>query len=277
MKIILLVSLLATQTLGETLVVPLICSPGVSSTDNTVQCVFDGVNLELDNDEEMTMLDTTPVLLDEENYYEIKFENSTLPHLPEKLFEQVVKLRSFRASDSGVEELHENVFASAKHLRKLYLSQNKLEKLVSTSFKGADDLGLIDLSLNKIESIEPMTFDHLRYLSYVNLSHNQMEMLDPELFKSNSMLLNIDLSHNLLKSLELQLGSVTSVDASFNMIENFSMTQAEAKLNNQYYSKFYVKIFLSHNHITQFKVDKRFKVRHLALDHNNNNISQQFV
>lgn len=259
-------------TYAETLVVPLICSPGLSTTDRTVQCIFDGVDTTENNDEHeaMTLLDTTPVSLDAaENYYEITFENSTLPHLPEKLFEQVVKLRTLRACDSGVEELQEEVFGSAKHLRKLFLARNKLEKLHASSFKGAKDLGLIDMSFNNIVTIEQMTFDELKYLSYVNLSNNQIDFVDADLFKSNSMLLNIDLSNNHLKNLELQLGSVTSIDASYNMIENFWMEQVEAKLNDQYYSKFYVKIFLSHNQVHQFKVDKRFKVRHLALDHNN--------
>lgn len=265
---IFLITFFVSPIFCETLVVPLICSPELSTTDRTVQCIFDGVDLTENDDEEMTVLDTTLVQLDDKNYYEIKFENSTLPHLPKKLFEQVVKLRTVRACDSGVEELQQDVFASAKHLRKLFLARNKLEKLKVTSFKGANDLGLIDLSFNHIVTIDQETFDELKYLSYVNLSHNQIDFVDADLFKANRMLLNIDLSHNQLKNLELQMGSVTSIDASHNMIENFWMEQVEAKLIDQYYSKFYVKIFLSHNQINQFKVDKRFKVRHLALDHN---------
>ncbi|XP_063705002.1 insulin-like growth factor-binding protein complex acid labile subunit [Culicoides brevitarsis] len=252
---------------GETLVVPLICASDISTYDKTVQCTVNDLIVSR-NDETPTEIDTTPIELGPDRYYEIVFENSTLPHLPSQLFEQVEKLRTLKAINCGVEELQSEVFGNASYLRKLFLAHNEIEKLDATSFKGANDLGLIDLPFNKITTIEQMTFDDLTYLSYVNLSYNQIDFVDADLFKANSMLLNIDLSHNQLKNLELQLGSVTSVEASYNMIENFWMEQVEAKLNDQYYSKFYVKIFLSHNKINQFKVDKRFKVRHLSLDHN---------
>lgn len=200
-------------------------------------------------------------------FYEIRFENSTLVEFPQTFFEQIEHLRTVKAAGSGIESI-QGVFMSARHLRKLYLHQNRIKDLNEETFKGARDLGLLDLANNQIVSVGKGTFARLKYLSHVNLSSNMIDFIGLDFFKTNEILHTLDLSFNQLKSLELQVSQLTSVFASFNAIENFSMELLESEQNRQYYSRFLVKIFVDHNTLTNFKIDKRFKVRHLGLDHN---------
>lgn len=237
---------------------------GSFAAENILSCVIPEVDLTDENVD----LNITEVTIDENSYYDVKFEHSTVPKLPVTIFEQILKLRSLRATNSSVQELQDGLFASAKYLRKLYLNDNLLKELEDSSFQGARDLGLLELSFNQISVISRGAFEELKYLSHANLSHNLIDFVDVDLFRNNELLHTLDLSHNQLKSLEVQLCQVTSLYASHNMIQNFWMDLVEVQQNRQYYSKFMVKIFVDHNEISTFKVDKRFKIRHLALDHN---------
>lgn len=202
-------------------------------------------------------------------FYELRFDSCKVPQLPATFFEQIEKLRTVRAPDSHIEDI-QGVFGAARHLRKLYLAGNAVKQLDGQTFGGARDLGLLDLAHNQIGHVAKEAFGELKYLSHVNLSHNQIEVLDSDLFRANQILHTLDVSFNQLKTLELHVCQLASVYAAFNQIENFEMNLVEIDIlsNRQYYSRFLVKIFVNNNDLVHFKVDKRFKVRHLGLDHN---------
>lgn len=242
------------------------CSDGpeTPTMENLLTCIIPEVDLSEQNAD----LNITDTEIQQEYFYEIKFEQSIVPHIPVVLFEELPKLRALRVSNSSVTELQDGLFMKAKYLRKIYLDNNQLRELDDSSFQGARDLGLLELSYNQISSISRGTFEELKYLSHVNLSHNQIDFVDIDLFRNNEILHVLDLSNNQLKTLELQVCQVTSVYSSHNMIQNFWMEMVDVQQNRQYYSKFMIKVFVDHNEITTFKIDKRFKIRHLALDHN---------
>lgn len=240
--------------------------------ENMLSCIVPEIDLSEENaDTNITDTDIQP-----EYFYEIKFENSVVPQVPVTLFEELPKLRALRVTNSSVEELQDGLFAKAKYLRKLYLDHNQLRELDDSSFQGARDLGVLELSSNLISVISRGTFEELKYLSHVNLSHNHIDFVDVDLFRNNDILHVLDLSHNQLKMLELQVCQVTSVYASHNLIQNFWMELVDVQTNRQYYSKFMIKIFADNNEISTFKIDKRFKIRHLALDHNQINDLSNF-
>lgn len=244
----------------------------IHTSETLMSCIIPEVDFSTNNSD--TNLTDTMVQL--EDFYEIKFEHSIVPRIPSTIFEEIPKLRSLRASNSSVQELQNGLLLKAKYLRKLYLDHNGIQELDDTSFQGARDLGLLDLSFNQIRIIDRGTFEELKYLSHVNLSNNQIDFVDVDLFRSNEILHVLDLSYNQLKTLELQICQVTSVYASHNMIQNFWMELVDVQQNRQYYLNFLIKIFVDHNEIASVKIDKRFKIRHLALDHNQINDLSKF-
>lgn len=138
-------------------------------------------------------------------FFIIRFQNTTLRQIPDALFEKFTALKVLEANDVKLEEMSRDDFKSARNLYNLSLSHNIISALQNVAFMYMKNLTFVDLSHNQISKIHDAAFDEMSSnLSVVNLSFNKIEKFPENYFLllGKQTGLSINLESNLIDSIE---------------------------------------------------------------------------
>ncbi|CAK9801613.1 Insulin-like growth factor-binding protein complex acid labile subunit [Anthophora quadrimaculata] len=102
------------------------------------------------------------------------------------------------------------------------LSRNGIRMLPDRIFAKNRELGFLYLNANNIENLNVSTFEGLVKLQVLDLSANNLDMIHPLIFRDNVELKLLNLSYNTLYEFPNLTSTVTSLDASSNIISNLN-------------------------------------------------------
>ena len=128
--------------------------------------------------------------------------------------------------------LPDRIFAKNRKLGFLYLNANGIEKLNMSTFEGLVKLQVLDLSANYLEVIHPLTFHENVELKVLNLSYNVLYEL-PSLM---STVTTLDASSNLISDLDenflVNMPKIRSVILNNNQLQKFPSKLKSTSLKN---------------------------------------------
>lgn len=203
----------------------------------------------------------------------ISFKNSSIPFIPESVFYQMPKIKSFDMSSTGIEVIQSSDFIGATNLVHLYLSDNKITELPSDMFSNMTNLLKIDLSKNHIDQISEDTFTNANQLARISLSYNRIKNLDENIFSELNELEVIALDHNLLtyihenmfvnnlklKLIELNHNEITEIDANaFGHLNHLQMidlsSNSIAQFDTEYMTQYRLEFNISNNKLNELNL-----------------------
>lgn len=138
------------------------------------------------------------------NILKIEFRESSMPHIPDKLFTQMPSTHELFISSVGIESLHPAELIDGKNLLTLNMSNNKITELIPGVFKNVPRISDIDFSNNKIGELKNGVFAMANKLTSINLSKNPIKILNPNLFADVDQL-----EHIYLEAIQLETISST--------------------------------------------------------------------
>ncbi|KAK9310627.1 hypothetical protein QLX08_000165 [Tetragonisca angustula] len=141
-------------------------------------------------------------------------------------------LTQARLSRNMIHMLPDRIFAKNRKLGFLYLNANGIEKLNMSTFEGLVKLQVLDLSANYLEVIHPLTFHENVELKVLNLSYNVLYEL-PSLM---STVTTLDASSNLISDLDenflANMPKIRSVILNNNQLQKFPSKLKSTSLKN---------------------------------------------
>jgi len=102
----------------------------------------------------------------------VRFENCTVPKLPQGLTKIFPNLKGIWINNSKLEQITKNELAEYKSLEMFVSISNKVEFLAGNLFGDFDNLEIIVFAYDKLKIIEPNILDELNKLNYVNFRSN---------------------------------------------------------------------------------------------------------
>lgn len=155
--------------------------------------------------------------------------NNKFKFFPAELIANLQFLEKIDLSNNQLKSIEDMDFSRLPRLRELILHNNEIESVSESAFHNSTQLQVFDLSMNKIDCIGERTFEGLLRIESLNLFDNLLTDLPESIFERSKlqMLENINLSKNKfvtppLKSLQRQYFFLTSVDLSYNNIQDIS-------------------------------------------------------
>lgn len=141
-------------------------------------------------------------------------------------------LTQARLSRNIIHMLPDRIFAKNRELGFLYLNGNGIEKLNMSTFEGLVKLQVLDLSANYLEVIHPLTFHENVELKVLNLSYNVLY----ELPSLTSTVTTLDASSNLISDLDENflenMPKIRSIILSNNQLQRFPSKLKSTSLKN---------------------------------------------
>lgn len=203
------------------------------------------------------------------NMTNLLLNHNSIRHLPEKIFNSLVRLEFLSLSDNFLEELPEKIFWELANLEILELHNNRLETLPRHLFQGLFQLKKLYLFKNKLQVLPSALFNGLLELQVLDLADNKLSTLPEDIFTGLSQLIHIRLRANLLKSLPKELfnhtESLQDISMSLNKFQEALPEQLLFKLS------YLVKVDISFCNLTQIHEDffsYSRKVTHINLEGN---------
>lgn len=193
----------------------------------------------------------------------VKFYDSRLTYIPNKIFTAFENIRDFDISNSGLIEINRHTFDDAVNLQYLNLSSNELTKLTDSILSNSLNLYNVDFSHNQIDEISEIAFIGLKYVAVINLAHNKLKKLKLGTFAATPQLTELNLAYNDIEVLENE-----------QFLETRNMMTLS--LNNNRLKKISEKVFsssvllkqlcLSHNELTSFA--NKYGIQTLEIENN---------
>jgi Leucine-rich repeat (LRR) protein len=130
-------------------------------------CLVENFNFQ--NDRDPRIIGQHLATCNDDNVTEIEFKNSSLPTIPQVIFQKFKNLHTLSVNSVGLRELE---FFPLCDLAWLWARNNYLTILRNDTFKKTKLMQRLDLSGNKINRIFNGTFDDLEYLVELDLREN---------------------------------------------------------------------------------------------------------
>lgn len=203
--------------------------------------------------------------MSEKSIQYMKFYDSSILYIPQKVFQSFVHLKNLDVSYSNVIEIPRNTFDSAGSLVYLNVSHNNITEITTSVFVGAKNLVRIDLSFNQIRTLNEHAFKGLGSLEHLIVSNNKVKILHENLFTDNTFLKIIALDNNAIEkivpNLFNKMTELRDIDLTNNRIKEIN---PKTFVNSVKVDS----IILSGNQLTDFHLNMTYPIPTLYVDNN---------
>lgn len=132
----------------------------------------------------------------------LKISNSCLENLSTNFFKDLSFLEKLVLNGNEIKNFED--FPEMLDLKKLFLAKNEIEMINKQTFRNLKTLKVLNLEDNKIFHINSEAFSENQNLEELNLNRNDLSFLEPSIFHRNVKLKEIALNYNKIKTLHLE-------------------------------------------------------------------------